>query len=148
MDSSEGMGAMTWILLIPRAIPSANAHVINGNHKATASKYRAFRNVWARDLATLKMAHRIPTATGKRMVTVERLWGAGQRAYDYDNLVAGAKPLVDAMKPSKVYRARVVSGAALIIDDSPAHVTVTYTQERAPDGVPATRITISEDVTS
>jgi hypothetical protein len=136
-----------WTFTIPRSVPSANAHIVNGNHHATASKYRSFRNVWARDLATLKMVHRIPPATGKRLVTIERLWGAGQRAYDYDNLVTGCKALVDAMKPPKKYHARVVPGASLIVDDSPAHVTVTYLQQRAEDGIPSTRITISEDVT-
>ena len=136
---------MAWRILIPRSIPSANAHIVNGNHAATAYRYRAFRNVWAADLRTCKQSLRIPDATGKRLVTITRMMGKGQREYDYDNLVAGAKAVVDAMKPPANRRGRQVNGASLIVNDDPKHVLVTYTQERSALGEPGTLITI-EDV--
>ena len=133
-----------WTFTIPRAIPSANAHIVNGNHRATAGKYRRFRNVWAQDFRTAALSLRIPAATAKRHVTITRLIGKGQREYDYDNLVAGSKAVVDAMKPPVRRRGVPVMGASLIVDDGPAHVLVTYLQERAVDGVAATRIVIEE----
>lgn len=136
---------MAWRFLVPRSIPSANAHIVNGNHAGTAHKYRTFRNVWAADLRVCKQSLKIPDATGKRLVTICRLMGKGQREYDYDNLVAGAKAVVDAMKPSASRRGRQVLGASLIVNDDPAHVVVTYLQERAATGQPGTLITI-EDV--
>ena len=136
---------MAWRFLVPRSIPSANAHIVNGNHAGTASKYRSFRNVWAADLRTCKQVLKIPDATGKRLVTITRLMGKGQREYDYDNLVAGSKAVVDAMKPTSSRCGRQTLGASLIVDDDPASVLVTYLQEKADNGQPATLITI-EDV--
>jgi hypothetical protein len=136
-----------WRFIVPRALASANAHVVNGNHAATAARYRTFRNVWAADLRACKAANRIPDATGKRLVTITRLMGKGQRPFDYDNLVAGAKPVVDAMKPPANRRGRRTDGASLIVDDGPAYVRVTYEQERSADGRPGTLITV-EDVSN
>lgn len=133
-----------WSFTIGRAIASANAHVVNGNHAATASKYRAVRNRWAADLKIMKRHHAIPDATGQRLVTITRLMGAGQREFDFDNLVAGCKSLVDAMKPTATRRGRQVLGSSLLVDDGPAHVTVTYQQERAADGKPGTRIELED----
>jgi hypothetical protein len=135
---------MKWILVIPRAVPSGNDHLVNGNHAATASKYRAVRNRWAADLRIMKRVYGVPDATGKRLVTITRLMGAGQREFDYDNLVAGCKSLVDAMKPTATRRGRQVLGSSLLVDDGPAHVTVTYQQERAGDGKPGTRIEVED----
>jgi hypothetical protein len=136
---------MAWRFLVPRSIPSANAHIVNGNHAGTAHKYRTFRNVWANDLRVCKQSLGIPNATGKRLITITRLMGKGQREYDYDNLVAGSKPVLDAMKPSASRRGRQMLGAFLIVDDGPNDVQVTYLQERAANGQPGTLITV-EDV--
>jgi Holliday junction resolvase RusA-like endonuclease len=51
----------------------------------------------------------------KRRVRVTRFG----RQLDYDNLVGGCKPLVDALVR-----------AGLIVDDSPDHVAVEYCQEK------------------
>ena len=52
-----------------------------------------------------------------RHVTIDRY---GSRALDHDNLVGGAKPLLDALKK-----------AGLIADDSPRCIKVTYRQHKA-----------------
>lgn len=51
-----------------------------------------------------------------RQVTIER---HGARLLDYDNLVGGCKPLIDALCRS-----------GLLWDDSPRHCQVTYTQTK------------------
>lgn len=133
-----------WTFTVPRSIPSANAHMVNGNARASAARYRAFRDRWTADLSSLRVANRIPPAVRHRTVTVTRLMGKGQREFDYDNLVAGAKAVIDAMKPAHMRRGCLVAGASLLVDDSPRWVTVTYLQERAADGRAATRITIED----
>lgn len=141
-----------WTFTIPRSVPSANDRLVNGRDRVSRAMYTAARNAWARDLYAMSWIHGVTKPTGRRLVTIERLWGPRCREWDYDGLVGGCKPVVDAMQPMRTYtrkgKTRNVPGAGLILDDSPKHVTVTYLQQRAPDGVPGTRITISEDVTS
>ena len=62
-------------------------------------------------------AHQRLDGTEFRNVTIDRY---GSRALDHDNLVGGAKPLLDALKK-----------VGLIVDDSPAHVRVHYNQHKA-----------------
>jgi hypothetical protein len=53
-----------------------------------------------------------------RRVIIER---RGVRALDYDNLVGGCKPLVDAL-----------CRAGLLWDDAPKHCQIQYTQTKVP----------------
>lgn len=58
-------------------------------------------------------------------VTLTRLWGPRKRAWDRDNLVAGAKPIVDAL---------VLTGA--LVDDSAKYARIHYQQRKRTEGGP------------
>jgi hypothetical protein len=137
---------MTWTIRIPRAVPSANDRHCNGRDRVSRALYRKLRNAWAADLIAAARIAGIPAPKGKRSIAITRVMGKGQRAYDFDDLVGGVKPILDAMKPARPgavmppYRSgpkagerrvvKPVPGAGLIYDDSPAWVDVTYRQER------------------
>jgi len=92
---------MKWTIVLPLATPSGN--VVLRQHFRT----RAVENLaMAWHLAgALNKLPKIPPASGKRRLTVER---HGKKALDADNLAAGAKGLIDAVKASR-----------LILDDNP-----------------------------
>jgi hypothetical protein len=137
-----------WSFTIPRAVPSANDRLCNGRDRVSRAMYARARDSWANDLAVMMRVHGIPAATAPRRVTITRLWGKRQRLWDDDNLSGGAKLVRDAMRASHAYKrkgaTRWVVGAGLIVDDSARWVTVDYVQVRAPDGVAATRIDVSD----
>lgn len=58
-----------------------------------------------------------------RRVTLTRFWGPRKRAWDKDNLVAGAKPIVDAL---------VLTGA--MVDDSERYARIHYQQRKRTEG--------------
>lgn len=152
---------MTWTLVIPRALPSANERHVNGRDPVARAMYRRLRNAWVSDLmahsGTLFQVEAVPLATGRRRVVLTRVMGKGQRPYDIDSLPGGCKLVLDAMKPAKAARQTVwksgprkgrirlvapVPGAGLIVDDSPRWVEVEYRQARGERA--ETRITIEE----
>jgi hypothetical protein len=147
---------VTWTLTIPRALPSQNRAPHNTSPMAS-HQYRRAREAWARDIRLLAFDARVPLVGGhyepRRRVTITRLWGKGQRALDLPNAWGGAKLVIDVLCPPKVFRRRkrkggpvmehLRPGCSLIVDDSPTWADITVNQERAPDGKPATRITIS-----
>jgi len=140
---------MTWEFVIPRAISSANARIVNSGKTRWA--YSKSRNAWADDLRRAMQIHRIPDASGKRKITITRLMGHGQRAFDDDDFVGGAKLVRDAMqRPRKVQRMSgvlLVKGASLIMTDGASDAEFVYEQARAADGKAATLITV-EDVSN
>lgn len=147
---------MRWTIEILRPVPSGNDRFVNGHDRASMARYRKLRNSWAVDLTNAAMSIGLrrlswrnqSTDPGtKRMMVLTRIMGPRLRAYDFDDLVGGCKPIIDAMKPPKPARvttfktgprkgkAKVlpaVHGAGLIIDDSPKWLTVEYRQERGP----------------
>ena len=150
--------ATVWRFVVPIALASANDHVVNGRHAVAAAMYRKRRDQWAWWLRAASMAAGVPrveSVVSFRRVTITRLWGKGQRAWDDDNLVAACKALRDAMQATR-YRWRkgvswpigVVPGAGIVWDDSAAWSTWTYAQERAADGKAAVRIEVSETTTA
>ena len=117
-----------WQFTLPLELESLNAHRVNSG--ATRWSYKRKRDGWAMALrATVPRA--ILAANGKRRVTLTRLMGKGQRAFDRDNLVGGAKGLVDAM-------VRV----GLLLGDSAEHAEIHYDQERA--ATPGVRVLVEE----
>lgn len=90
----------------------------------------------------------------RRRVVITRLYGKGQRALDRNNLWGGTKLVVDMLQPPRVFKRRMVKGgplyetlrpgASLIVDDSDAWCDLHVDQEKAADGVAATRIVISD----
>lgn len=134
---------MTWVLTIPRSIPSRNA---SPRHWAAR---RDSKEAWAKDLIIAARNANVPRATGKRRLKLTRLMGKGQKRLDEDN--HDIKGLIDAMKPEKTRSgrrgSRLVPGASLIVDDSPRYLDLILpvVDERAADGKPGTRIEL-EDV--
>lgn len=137
---------MIYELLIPRALTSANARIVNSG--ATRWAYAKARDKWADDIRTAMLKQRIPEATGRRRVTLTRLMGKGQKVWDGDNLQGGAKYVRDAMQPSRRVKTKngavLVRGAGLIVSDGAKDAEFVYEQERAADGKPATRITVED----
>ena len=117
---------ITWQIEISRPTPSGNAI----RHKHWRATYNE-QKWWARQLSLLVIAHKIPAATGKRNVTIGRI---GKRNLDIDNLYAGLKPVLDAMRQ-----------AGLIRDDDEAHLGLTAFQRRTESRQPAfTIITLAD----
>lgn len=92
-----------------------------------------------------------------RSITIVRLMGKGQRAFDRDGLSGGcAAALRDACQRERMARVVttirgvkrdrivIVGGAGLVWDDSDRHARFEYAQEKAPDGRPGVRLEISE----
>ena len=143
--------ATVWRFVLPIALTSANDHVVNGRHAVAAAMYRKRRDQWAWALTVAARSAGVPRieqAVTFRRVTITRLWGKGQRAWDDDNLVAACKALRDAMQAPRVVRGRHIPGASIVVDDSAKWSAWTYAQERAADGVAAVRIEVNETTTA
>lgn len=107
-----------WELAIARTVHSLNAH--RGNYGGTRWAYRRDRDEWQLAFKVARINARIPTATGKRRVTMTRLYSGRERAFDVDNLAGGMKLVVDAM---------VREG--LLLGDDPARAELHHNQNRA-----------------
>lgn len=118
---------MTHVFTIPVAIPSANElkRALYGGNKR---RYKKLREAFG--WALVACARDVPAATGPREVRIVRLMPKFAKMYDHDNLVAGAKPLLDEM-------VRV----GILVGDRNDQVKVTYGQERGDGG--CTRIEVS-----
>lgn len=156
------MGApMKWTLHLPIDLPSANAHIVNGRDRRVGAIYAKLRNGWAAALKMEALAQGVPLATsraiwegglrlepvtvvGFRTVEIVRLMSAKQREMDDDGLSGGAKGFRDAMQAERVHRGKLVPGAGIVRDDSKRWSRWIYAQERATDGRPGVRVTITE----
>ena len=137
---------MTWTFILPIDLPSANAHVVNGRHAATAAIYRTQRNKWAWWAEVAARGQGVPLTSAaagvRRRVTITRLLGARQRDYDDDNLIAACKALRDAMQCPRVSRGKTIPGAAIVVDDSAKWSEWHYRQERRHMAPAAVRVEI------
>lgn len=132
---------MTWVLSIPRSIPSRN-QTANQHWSARSRDKR----LWAKDIGIAALVAGVPRATGKRRLRIVRVMGKGQKRFDEDN--HDVKALIDSLKPPKVARGtKATPGCSLIVDDSPRYLDLILpvVDERAADGRPGTRIEL-EDV--
>lgn len=69
-------------------------------------------------------------ATQFAYVTITRVLGPGERLFDADNYVYACKAIVDSLTNRRPKRhGGYAGGGNYIIDDSPTHATVIYTQE-------------------
>lgn len=110
--------------VLPRATLSQNKFCGRQGHWAQKQDQKE----WI--LLVSIFAKGIPIATGKRKLTIIR---HGHRSLDYDNLVGGCKPLVDAIKRHhEIYKMedgkRVKIGNGLLVDDSVKWVARVYEQ--------------------
>jgi len=127
-DPLAAVGA-SWSLFIAKDPPSLNARLHNAG--ASRWKYAKERGVWGWLIRQARLATAATRATGKRRVTLTRVYAGRQKERDLDNAVGGGKPIVDAL---------VREG--LLIDDAPAWAEIHHAQVR---GEPAgLRIDIEE----
>ena len=135
---------MKWTLHIPITLRSANAHVVNGAHAATAAIYRRHRDACALALTVAARNAGVPTFTETsggshfRWVRLARLYTGRQREWDSDNLVTACKALRDAHQPGRMTsrgpKRRWVPGAGLVLSDGPTWSAWGYDQRRDPRG--------------
>ncbi|HEX2863046.1 MAG TPA: hypothetical protein VHN99_00645 [Deinococcales bacterium] len=103
-----------WLMTVPDECRSLNA--IRDPWARNADTKR-----WEGILAAELVRLRPPTPAPERAaLAVTRRFAGRQRELDHDDFVGGCKGLIDALKR-----------LGWLLDDSPAHVTVTYRQERA-----------------
>lgn len=107
----------SWSLSVPMQIVSGNRHVYNVGGSRFA--YAKSRNAWQFAIRVIARRCGATKATGRRRVTVTRVYSGRQRELDFDNLATGAKPVLDAL---------VREG--LLVDDDRAHAEVSYRQRK------------------
>jgi Holliday junction resolvase RusA-like endonuclease len=118
-----------WELHIAKDPPSLNDRL----HNAGASRWRYAkeRAAWAWLIRQARLVSSATRATGKRRVTLTRVYAGRQKERDADNLAGGMKAIVDAL---------VREG--LLIDDAPRFAEIHHAQVRGePTGL---RIEIEE----
>lgn len=129
-----------WTFTVERDTPSLNDRVYNA---ATyrGSMYRKVRDAWCWEFRAARLKVRIPRARTRRRVTIVRNYGGRARERDRDNLIGGAKAVIDAM---------VSEG--LLVDDTSLGAEIHYDQRRIIPplkGVPPVYITIEiEELTA
>ena len=107
----------SWSVTLPRRLRSLNEHSPNANTQR--QQYRREREAWQFAVTMAMRLKSIPRAQERRRIVITRIIGSRERAYDYDNLVGGAKALVDAM-----------TRAGLVVDDAARWLDAEYCQER------------------
>lgn len=111
-----------WHINIDQTAVSLNTHLVN--HGPSRHKYKKHRDTWAQEFMVARMNQKIPRATSKRLAVITRRFKRhGQVLLDYDNLVGGMKPLVDALCIEQ-----------LLLDDSEAGALIRYKQRSAESG--------------
>lgn len=119
-----------------------SGNVVNPPGHQSRWVYRSYREGFRKAFA--KVAYKFTPASGYRRVTLTRLFGNGPgggrcRPYDTDNLLQGAKPIIDAL----------VKDFNLLLDDDPKSCERVYLQEPSQDGKHYIKIKIEEfDVTN
>lgn len=110
---------MSWPIafVVPRIPPSGNA--LRGKKYKNPHDYKRLRETWEWELAAaltpegrLRLKAAAVTSAMRVRITVVR-----NRELDFDNLVAGCKPVVDAM-----------TNDGFLKDDSPAWARIEYSQ--------------------
>jgi hypothetical protein len=117
----------SWTLTIPSVTPSLN----ETRRMHWAARKRADQVLGWEVVSALNRVPPIPKATGKRRMTICR---HGRKALDQDNLAGGCKGLIDFIKLR-----------GLLVDDSPTHVELVFTQQVTRTGPIGTTIVL-EDV--
>jgi hypothetical protein len=123
----------TWTAEIAYSLPSQND--LGGNHQ-NGYTYRRYRNELARLLKDQLNA--IPRAERFRVGIITRVYGLSakgkqKRAYDWENLVGGCKPLIDTLRDY-----------AVIVDDNPGNWRGYYEQVKSPDGIDRVKVQLLE----
>jgi hypothetical protein len=117
---------MIWTFQIPIATPSANTF-LRQHFRTRAIEKEALGWMLAN---SLNKQPKIPSATSKRRLTIER---HGKRALDADNLAGGCKSLIDCIKERR-----------LILDDNPADCELIFRQVVSTKAAVFTLITLED----
>ena len=117
-------------LVLPVVWPSGN-ELGSNTRSGSGWKYRKFRARFEGCLR--KYSQVIPDATGLRRIYLVRWYGKGKRPFDLENLLWGAKPLIDAMVSLKY-----------LVDDRPGLVQRKYEQPKSPTGKDYITVAIEE----
>ena len=118
---------MIWEIIIPSATPSGN-ETLRMHFRERMRLKETFG--WLL-VSALNKLPKIPKATGPRKLIIER---HGRKVLDQDNLVSGAKAVVDCIKEQR-----------LILDDNPTDCQMEFRQVVERRGGPHTVIFL-EDV--
>lgn len=111
--------------------PLISGNKIKANGKGFGGyEYRKAKTKYKKSL-NVHACERASPASLKRRVYVTRLYKKPKRAYDYDNLVWGCKPLIDVIRTN-----------GWLFDDNPKHVEVIYNQVESDSN--AIELTIAE----
>lgn len=111
-----------WTFFVPIDIPSGNV-LKRRWYAGDRRHYKRFKRDFAWGIVALgRDVPRVRPGV-KRYVAVERVFSGRKGRYEYDNLVMGAKPVVDGLV-----------NAGLIEDDKAEDVVVTYHQTPGGDG--------------
>ena len=151
-----------WELHPPIDLKSKNRSELNRGGRARFGMYARERDGYARTLRTVALQARVaplalfapghviasPPAAAPvpfRRVTVVRLMGTRQRAFDDDGFIGGAAAFRDACQRERYHRGRYVPGAGLVWDDSATWSEWHYEQRKSDDGRPGVLVVV-EDV--
>jgi hypothetical protein len=121
--------AASWTFVLEHEALSMNARVVNVG--AARWRYAKERDAWTWLVRAAKLRHRITPATGRRRITLTRIYARGQRELDPDNLKGGTKSLVDAIKRE-----------GLLVDDTREWLELHHAQE--PGTERAVRVLLEE----
>lgn len=129
----DAVPTASWLLEIPYAVKSMNAHSVNAG--TARFGYQRDRRVVTTALMVVRRSSRVPNAIARRRVTIARVMAHGQREFDRDNFHGGCKVVLDAM---------VREG--LLVDDTAKWAQVFYEQMRGGTGITlsTTRILLEE----
>lgn len=108
----------SWTFETDRQVESLNARNVNV-HGWRGGVYKRDRDAWQWVIKVERINQRIPTATGRRRVTLTRLYSGRQHEFDRDNFSGGAKIVMDA-----------IVREGLLVDDKNEWAEVIYVQER------------------
>ena len=101
---------MRWTVNLPIVTPSGNQTI--RQHWVARAEHKSAMGWMLR--SALNGIPKVPPATGKRRLTIER---HGRKSLDMDNMAAGCKSLIDAIKELR-----------LITDDNPAECELVFCQ--------------------
>lgn len=118
-----------WTFELDKRVISANLRTVNAG--SSRWRYAKERDAWRWLVRMRRIEHRMPAAARKRRVTIERVYAGRCQEMDRDNLVAGTKPLVDA-----------IAREGLLVGDKPDQLELHVVQRRGESN--ATIVTIEE----
>ena len=144
----------TWTFTLLIDLRSKNRVANARDHRLSGAIKKRLRGQWTFAMRIAALAKGMPlfvvgheSSWRPRHVTITRLMGKGQRAFDRNDGMEGgdAATLRDAMQVVIRGGGHAVEGAGIVVKDDERWSTWTYAQERSGDGRPGVRVRV-EDV--